>query len=153
VTKLLAGLKTSARDAWRRMQKIGFTGRGLIARRKDTLSARKVIKESDSCETPFFLSESGSLETTTSTTTTTTTTRKPDAIWHEQVSFDGSGYIELDSKLVSHEPDYRLGIELSLSTVKSQGLLLWQGRRTTKEDYFDGLVVDEADYMALGVQV
>ncbi len=73
-------------------------------------------------------------------------------------SFDGSGYIELDKKLVSHSPDYRLEITLEFSTAATDGLILWQGqrRKEEEEDFWGGTMGDgqivQADYMAVGSQ-
>ncbi len=75
----------------------------------------------------------------------------PPEIWHEQVSFDGDGYIELDKKLVSHDPDYRLEITLEFSTRATEGLILWQGVRAVEEHVWTGeMELAEKDYMALG---
>lgn len=68
------------------------------------------------------------------------------AIWHDEISFDGKGYVELDKKLISHDWDMRMEITLSFSTWTNEGLILWQGSR--QQDSTWGYVT--SNYMALG---
>ena len=68
------------------------------------------------------------------------------AIWHDEISFDGTGYVELDKKLISHDWDMRMEITLSFSTWSNEGLILWQGSR--RQDPTWGYFT--SNYMALG---
>ena len=70
----------------------------------------------------------------------TTTDLSKDAIWHDQISFDGTGYVELDKKLISHDWDMRMEITIVFSTWSSEALILWQGRRYHQDP----------NYMSLG---
>ena len=68
------------------------------------------------------------------------------AIWHDEISFDGKGYVELDKKLISHDWDMRMEITLSFSTWSNEGLILWQGSR--QQDPTWGYFI--SNFMALG---
>jgi hypothetical protein len=69
------------------------------------------------------------------------------SIYHDQVSFNGRGYVELDKKLVSHDSDMRMEMTLEFSTWSSDALILWQGKRTKNPIWEDDF---EYNYMALG---
>ena len=61
-------------------------------------------------------------------------------------SFDGSGYIDLDNKLIKHSPSFRTEITLELSTGESEGLILWQGSRAEGDGFFGDM---QANYIAI----
>ena len=69
-----------------------------------------------------------------------TTELSRDAIWHDQISFDGTGYVELDKKLISHDWDKRLEITIDFSTWSREALIIWQGSRQH----------EDPNYMSLG---
>ena len=68
------------------------------------------------------------------------------AIWHDEISFDGNGYVKLDKKLISHDGDMRMEITLTFSTWSNEGLILWQGSR--QQDPTWGYF--KSNYIALG---
>ena len=76
--------------------------------------------------------------------------KKPE--WHEEISFDGNAYLDLDKKLVSHKENMRMEIELEFSTWEPNGLLLWQGKRQRREADSSSWDTDpqyDSNYMAL----
>lgn len=67
-----------------------------------------------------------------------------DKVWHDEISFGGDGFVELDKKLVSYDSDVKIKMTLEFSTWEREGLLVWQGTR--EQDYWGGF---DSNYMAL----
>ena len=63
------------------------------------------------------------------------------------ISFNGSGYVAFDNKLVKHDPSFVIEISLDFSTASSEGLLLWQGSRAQGSGFFDQSI--DANYIAV----
>jgi len=66
------------------------------------------------------------------------------------VSFEGKGFYQFDDKIISHQPESTIEIEMKISTKSSHGLLLWK-RSQTHRDYIslglvDGFLVFEYYY-------
>ena len=48
--------------------------------------------------------------------------------WKGHVSFQGDGYIELNTKLISNRTDMNWKLDVKFSTWMPEGLILWQGK-------------------------
>ena len=57
------------------------------------------------------------------------------------VSFNGTGYLDIDKKLLDFATGRQVKIKIELSTIEPQGMLLWQGRNDE----------DMNNYIALGI--
>ena len=53
---------------------------------------------------------------------------------------DGSGYVELATRLTDHAPDIRMDMKIEFSTWAEEGLIVWQGTN----DFFG------SNFMAVG---
>lgn len=76
----------------------------------------------------------------TEMTTSKPTTEAPH--WTNHVRFNGDGYLDINIKLLDYQERRQLEIKIVLSTIESEGLLLWQGQNDE----------EVKNYMAVGIR-
>ena len=76
-----------------------------------------------------------------SSTTLPTSSEAPDLDHLSGVSFNGTGYLDIDKKLLDYDTGRQVKIKIELSMIEPQGMLLWQGKNDQ----------DMNNYIALGI--